>query len=143
MRRWCFLVCALAGLSVGACAAKDPASSTTSGGAGGSTDDSGFEPAMKGTIFETGRVFGQTYCSPCHWIGGAHPKRPVAYVAFQIDTYEEWGTGTTIIPAVLDKWNPDGAVMPPPEAPAFPPDDLRMLILDWVRRGSPNTPTGM
>jgi hypothetical protein len=141
MSRWCSFACVLSAWLAGACAAKSPASSDTSG-AGGAAVDSGIELAMKGTLYEAGRDFGRTYCSPCHWMGGTHAKQPVAYVAFQIDTYEEWATGGTIVPAVLDKWNPDGAVMPPPEAPAFPPDDLRMLILDWVRRGSPNTPTG-
>jgi hypothetical protein len=75
-------------------------------------------------------------------MGGTHAKQQVAYPAFRVDTYEQWATGGTIIPAVLDKWNPDGTVMPPPEAPGFPPDDQRMLILDWVRRGSPNTASG-
>jgi hypothetical protein len=97
---------------------------------------------MKGTLYEPGRTFGQKYCSPCHWAGGQNPKQSVAFQSFQIDTYDDWATGRTIIPAVLDKWNPDGKVMPPPEAPAFPPDDERRLILDWVRRGSPNTPDG-
>jgi hypothetical protein len=101
------------------------------------------EPAMLGTLYEPGRTFGQTYCSPCHWKGGRHPKQSVAYPAFQVDTYVLWAAGRTIVPAVLDKWNPDGAVMPPPEAPGFPPDDERMSILDWVRRGSPNTLDGI
>jgi hypothetical protein len=142
MTRSSSLVCALAALSAAACAAKGSGTNASSGAGGASADTSGPEPAMKGTIYEAGRVFGQTYCSPCHWIGGKHAKQPVAYVAFQVDTYEQWATGGTIIPAVLDKWNPDGTVMPPPEAPSFPPDDQRMLILDWVRRGSPNTPSG-
>src|SRR5256885_7706162 len=110
MSPWSSLVCVLAGMSVGACGAKDPGMGTP--GAAGP------EPAMKGTLYEPGRTFAQTYCSPCHWAGGTHAKQPFAYPAFQIDTYAEWATGTTIIPAVLDKWMPDGSVMPPPEAPA-------------------------
>jgi hypothetical protein len=106
------------------------------------TETFAVEASMKGTLYEPGRVFGQTYCSPCHWKGGQNPKRSGAYQAFQMDTYEQWATGRVIIPAVLDKWNPDGRVMPPPEAPEFPSDDDRRLILDWVRRGSPNTPGG-
>jgi hypothetical protein len=131
------LLSVLAGVAASACAAKGgPA-------AGGSTPDAGVEPAMKGTLYETGRTFVQTYCSPCHWKGGQHIKQPVAYPAFHVDTYEDWAAGQTIVTAVLDKWNPDGTVMPPPEAPGFPPDDARMVILDWVKRGSPNTASGM
>jgi hypothetical protein len=129
------IACSLFGMTMSACAASGPSSNSTS-------DPSIPELAMKGTLYEPGRTFVQTYCSPCHWKGGKHAKQPVAYPAFQVDTYAQWATGGTIIPAVLDKWNPDGTVMPPPEAPADPPDDQRMLILDWVRRGSPNTPTG-
>jgi hypothetical protein len=132
----------LFGITLAACA-----SSSRSGAVGNlaptGDDAAAVEPAMLGTLYEPGRSFGQSYCSPCHWKGGRHAKQPVAYPAFQVDTYALWATGRTIIPAVLDKWNPDGAVMPPPEAPGFPPDDERMSILDWVRRGSPNTPDGM
>jgi hypothetical protein len=134
----------LAGLVVSACAAKghDPGAAAGGSGAGGPADVVGVEPAMKGTLYDPGRVFVQTYCGPCHWKGGQHAKQPVAYVAFQVDTYEEWATSQTIITAVLDKWNPDGTIMPPPEAPKDPPDDERKLILDWVARGSPNSPSG-
>src|SRR6266567_3545489 len=137
MDRWSF-VGSVVFVAVSACA--DAGSRTTSG-SGGAADSPIPDPAMKGTVYERGRTFVQTYCSPCHWSGGRHAKKAVAYPAFQVDTYEQWMTGRTIVPAVLDKWNPDGTVMPPPEAPADPPDDERMLILDWVRRGSPNTPS--
>jgi hypothetical protein len=139
MARTFSLLLILFGLALSACA-----SSARSGAVGNlGADASAVEPAMLGTLYEPGRAFGQMYCSPCHWKGGQHPKQSAAYPAFQVDTYELWATGRTIIPAVLDKWNPDGAVMPPPEAPGFPPDDERMLVLDWVRRGSPNTPDGI
>jgi hypothetical protein len=98
--------------------------------------------AMQGTLYEPGRKFGQTYCSPCHWKGGQHPRQPAAYPAFQVDTYPQWASVPRIVPTVLDKWNPDGAVMPPPEAIVFPTDDERMSILDWALRGSPNTLDG-
>jgi hypothetical protein len=136
MARKFSLLLALASIAASACTARG------SGSDGSAASAAGLEPAMMGTLYEPGRTFAQTYCSPCHWKGGQHAKHRAAYPAFQIDTYEEWALGKTIIPAVLDKWKPDGKVMPPPEAPADPPDDARMLILDWVRRGSPNTPDG-
>ena len=98
---------------------------------------------MKGTIYEPGRAFGASYCAPCHWKGGEHAKQPVAYPAFQVDTHETWASVPGILPTVLDKWNPDGEVMPPPQASIFPPDDERRVVLDWARRGSPNTPSGI
>jgi hypothetical protein len=138
-----FAVLALAVCTVlGTCGCAAQGGNAATSGAGGSADATGVEPAMKGTLYETGRVFGQMYCSPCHWKGGQHAKQPLAYPAFQVDTYDQWATGGTIVPAVLDKWNPDGTVMPPPEAPQDPPDDVRKSILDWVRQGSPNTPSG-
>jgi hypothetical protein len=135
--RWLF-VGSVAGIAVSACADKSSGS-----GGGAKADAPAAEPAMKGTLYEPGRTFVQTYCSPCHWSGGRHAKQAIAYPAFQVDTYDAWATGGTIVPAVLDKWNPDGTVMPPADAPAEPPDDERRLILDWVRRGSPNTPDGV
>jgi hypothetical protein len=131
MGRGISLLLVLTSLAIPACASDRPLPGTGAA-----------EPAMKGTVYEAGRVFAQTYCSPCHWKGGQHPRRVAAYPAFQVDTYEQWATGRTIIPAVLDKWNPDGKVMPPPEAPEFPSDDDRRLILGWVRAGSPNTISG-
>ncbi len=100
-------------------------------------------PPMSGTLYDPGRRFVETYCSPCHWQAGENAKRPAAYQAFQVDTYEQWAMSRTILLAVLDKWMPDGVVMPPADAPAAPPDDERRAILEWIRRGSPNTPSGM
>jgi hypothetical protein len=125
---------------MGVACSTSPASSAfvTEGDSAGQAD-----LAMLGTLYEPGRSFGQTYCSPCHWKGGQHPRQPAAYPAFQVDTYEQWASVPQIVPTVLDKWHPDGVVMPPPEALVFPADDERMLILDWARRGSPNAPNGL
>jgi hypothetical protein len=76
-------------------------------------------------------------------MGGQHPKQASAYQTFQVDSYEQWSFSKTILLAVLDKWNPDGEVMPPPEAYLHPADDELRLILDWVRRGMPNTVDGI
>jgi hypothetical protein len=137
MTRKFSLLQVLAAIALAACAPGESVPSAS--GSNGASP----EAAMKDTLYEPGRTFVRTYCSPCHWSGGQNPKKSGAYKAFQVDTYEEWASGRTIISAVLDKWNPDGSVMPPPEAPLAPPDDERKLILDWVHRGSPNTPTGM
>jgi len=130
---------AVLAVAVSACGAAD--SALEGSGADGASNTPGVDPPMKGTLYEPGRHFGQTYCSPCHWKGGQDPQQPRAVVAFRVDTYEDWATSPTILLAILDKWNPDGNVMPPPDA-IEPPDDQRRLILAWVRRGLPNTIDG-
>jgi uncharacterized membrane protein len=99
------------------------------------------EGALTGTRYEIGRRFASKYCVECHAKDGRDPKQKVAYPAFHADTYDDWVSSRTILLAVVDKWNPDGDVMPPPDA-LEPPDEERRLILDWIRRGSPNTSDG-
>jgi len=108
---------------------------------GGAVTTAGSLEAMQGTLYAPGRRFGQVYCAPCHAKDGRDPKQAVAYPAFHVDTYEDWASSQTILLAVLDKWNPDGDVMPPPDA-IEPSDEERRLILDWIRRGSPNAMDG-
>jgi hypothetical protein len=83
----------------------------------------------------------QKYCAACHGKDGQDPKQKVAYPAFHVDTYDEWASSRTILLAVLDEWHPDGDVMPPPDA-LEPSRAERLMILDWIRRSSPNSPDG-
>jgi hypothetical protein len=99
------------------------------------------EGALRGTLYEPARQFVQRYCWGCHGKDGQDPKQKVAYPAFHVDTYEDWAMSRTILLAVLDKWNPDGDVMPPPDAVA-PSDGDRRAMLDWIRRNSPNSADG-
>jgi uncharacterized membrane protein len=107
----------------------------------GGPDTGVSEGALRGAVYEPGRKFVRSYCACCHGKDGTDSKQQIAYPAFQVDTYEEWATSRTILLAVLDKWNPDGDVMPPPDA-REPPDGERRLVLDWIRRGSPNNAEG-
>jgi len=84
-----------------------------------------------------------TYCAGCHSQGGQNPQHDRAYQVLTLDRYQDWQSQTTVIAAVLDKQHPDGNVMPPPDAPAEPTDAERALLLDWTRRGAPDTPDGM
>jgi hypothetical protein len=120
------------------CSPREDASSAAEGGSPGIA---GVEAALQGARYEPGRRFAHKFCSGCHWKDGQDPKQRVAYPAFHVDTYEEWAASRTILLAVLDKWNPDGDIMPPLDA-VEPPDDDRRLILDWIRRNSPNTTDG-
>jgi uncharacterized membrane protein len=120
------------------CAARETAAEAAEGGAPSTVAD---QRALQGVRYEPGRRFVQKYCSGCHWKDGQDPKQRVAYPAFHVDTYDDWAASRTILLAVVDKWNPDGDIMPPLDA-VEPPDDERRLILDWIRRNSPNTPEG-
>jgi uncharacterized membrane protein len=82
------------------------------------------------------------YCAGCHSKDGANQQHDRAYQVLSLDRYEDWHSQTTVIAAVLDKAHPDGRVMPPPDAPAQPTDAERSLLLDWTRRGAPDTPDG-
>jgi uncharacterized membrane protein len=108
---------------------------------GGSSNTAVADGPLKGTLYEPARQIVQKYCSGCHWKDGQDPRQKVAYPAFHVDTYEDWATSGTILLAVLDKWHPDGDVMPPPDA-IEPPDDDRRTLLDWIRRNSPNSSDG-
>ena len=81
-------------------------------------------------------------CAGCHARGGAHPDQPRAHLVLPLDGYDDWRRGATVIAAVIDDAHPDGNPMPPAYAPAQPSDAERRLLLDWTRRGSPDTPDG-
>jgi hypothetical protein len=99
-------------------------------------------PGMTGTMYAEGRLFAQSYCGPCHASDGQHARRPIAIRSFKMDSYQDWQEAFGILRAVLDRWHPDGTVMPPSFAPAQPSDAERRRVLAWVERGSPNTPDG-
>jgi hypothetical protein len=121
------------------CAAREAAPETAQDAASSNTEIA--EGALQGTLYEPGRQFVQKYCAGCHWKNGQDPKQEVAYPTFHVDTHAEWASSRTILLAVLDKWNPDGDIMPPPDA-TEPSDQDRRTILDWIRRNSPNTLDG-
>lgn len=108
---------------------------------GGSPNTAVAEGALKGTLYEPARQFVHRYCWGCHGKDGQDPKQKGAYPAFHVDTHEDWAMSRTILLAVLDKWNPDGEIMPPPDA-LEPSDDDRRTMLDWIRRNSPNSADG-
>jgi len=82
------------------------------------------------------------YCAGCHARDGKHPDQPRAHQVLALDSYADWHQATTVIAAVLDTRHLDGSVMPPADAPAQPTDAERSLLLDWTRRGAPDTSQG-
>ena len=129
---------ALLSTLVAGCAAREPIDARKDGGPASSVTA---ERALRGTAYERGRDLVQRHCAGCHSQNGEDPRQRVAYPAFHVDAYDDWVSSRTILLAVLDKWNPDGDVMPPPDAVELSDDDRRTL-LDWIRRGSPNTVDG-
>lgn len=98
--------------------------------------------SMQGCKYPAASAFVEKYCSGCHTSTGGDALKKRAYAVLQLDTYDDWKAGTKVITAVLDKWHLDGKIMPPPKATAQPTDAERKAILDWLGRGSPNTPSG-
>ena len=98
--------------------------------------------AMTGTRYPAGKRFVERYCAGCHTEAGADPQKRRAYAVLQLDTYEQWKGSQKVLTAVLDRWHLDGRLMPPPTARPQPTDAERRAALDWLRRGSPNTPDG-
>jgi mono/diheme cytochrome c family protein len=133
-------ILAPAAVTAAACAARESAT-VAAAPDGGSPPTVVAEGALTGTLYEPARQFVQRYCWGCHGKDGQDPQQKGAYPAFRVDTYEDWATSRTILLAVLDKWNPDGDVMPPPDADE-PSDDDRRTMLDWIRRNSPNSADG-
>lgn len=99
--------------------------------------------AMPDARYAAGRAFALTYCAPCHTSAGTHAKRAKALAAFTMDSFADWQAAFGVVRGVLDRWHPDGKVMPPDDAPKQPSDSERRTILQWVERGSPNTPDGL
>jgi len=83
-----------------------------------------------------------TACAGCHSRDGKHPDHERAYQVLPLDSYGDWRSQTTVIAAVLDTAHLDGRVMPPANAPVQLTDDERALLLDWTRRGAPDSPEG-
>jgi uncharacterized membrane protein len=98
--------------------------------------------SMKGCLYPQGSAFVETYCADCHTKPGASPSQKRAYAVLQLDTYDQWKASSKVILAVVNKWHLDGSIMPPASASPQPPDTERHMIVDWLTRGSPNTPSG-
>jgi hypothetical protein len=105
----------------------------------GETDGTG---PLAGTLYAPARRFVEAYCAGCHWEGGQNPKKKRALPAMRLDSYQGWSTHQSVLKGVLDRWHPDGKVMPPRSAHAQPSDAERRIILEWLARGSPNTVDG-
>lgn len=88
------------------------------------------------------RKFTGKYCMECHSADGTNPKQEKAYPNLGVANYREWMEASGAVPGVLDKAALEGPVMPPKSAKNQPTDEERKIMVEWVRRGSPNTDSG-
>ncbi len=105
------------------------------------------DSALDGTHFGPARAFVTRYCADCHTSGGLHRLQPIAYgnTRVKLDTYAGWLSVQNLLLVRLDPAEAAAQGLPsmPPEgARFFPTAEERRLMLDWLRKGSPNTPEG-
>jgi cytochrome c len=104
------------------------------------------EGAMEGTVYDTAFKLVNRYCADCHTQGGLSPYQPSGWnYVMRLDTYQNWVDGSISIEERLDvamALQNGYEAMPPSYAPFEPTDSERQVLLDWLRRGSPNTDSG-
>jgi hypothetical protein len=88
------------------------------------------------------------HCANCHAEGGNDESHTDAWGnAIRLDTYAQWLKGSKHL---LERLDPDVAVAQDPPVDSMPPPGFRYplarserdTLLDWLKRGSPNTPSG-
>ena len=88
------------------------------------------------------------YCSDCHAKAGTAESHKDAYGhALRLDTWQEWVDGKKYLLVRLDAAaaaaeEPPVDVMPQLAFPYQPTQAERDTLLQWIRRGSPNTVSG-
>ena len=122
-----------AGPSGGSRGPNPPGSASATGSAG---------PVLEGCLYVEARAFAGKYCSDCHSSRGSNDLRGRASRILSVDSYGEWIGSAGAIPGRLDLDSLELGPMPPPEYPVQPTQAERRMIVDWVKRGSPNTPDG-
>ncbi|HKP95544.1 MAG TPA: hypothetical protein VJ385_07295 [Fibrobacteria bacterium] len=99
-------------------------------------------PALEDCRYAAARAMVERYCADCHGALGRNPSRERAHRILGIDTYADWMAASRAVPGRVDKDSLEGRIMPPPSFPRQPSDAERRMLVEWVKRGSPNTPDG-
>ena len=144
-----FLLAACGGRGPAPAGSRPPAPADTAVAAPGPAPDTLSPPppdsvgaALADCRFPAARAFANTYCADCHTRGGTHMAQPKAIRKLAMDTYAEWLAGSRDIPGRLNLDSLEGKAMPPSRFSRQPTAEERRMIIDWVRRGSPNTEDG-
>lgn len=107
------------------------------------------EGAVRGLVYEPMRLIINRSCADCHTQGGKNKDQKVGWEnAIKLDTYAQWEKYQEIVRERIDtayalSQDPPYDVMPKFGFPNQLSQQERQMILDWIDRGSPNTPDGM
>jgi uncharacterized membrane protein len=104
---------------------------------------------LKDCAYEPARRLVSLYCADCHAEGGNDASHDDAWGhAIALDTYAQWAKGSKHLrerldPAVAAAQDPPVDPMPLTGFKYQPSQAERDTLLDWLKRGSPNTPSGL
>lgn len=106
------------------------------------------EGALVDVVYEPARRLVSRSCADCHSEGGNNESHLDAWGhAIRLDTYKQWVDGKRVLLERLDtvyaaEQDPPLDVMPSASFPYQLTRDERDTLLQWIARGSPNTPSG-
>jgi hypothetical protein len=106
------------------------------------------EGALVDVVYEPARRLVSRSCADCHSEGGSHESHIDAWGhAIRLDTYKQWVDGKRVLLERLDtvfaaEQDPPLDVMPSASFPIQLTPAERDTLLQWIARGSPNTPSG-
>jgi uncharacterized membrane protein len=106
------------------------------------------EGALADVVYEPARRLVSRSCADCHAAGGRNESHLDAWGhAIRLDTHAEWVAGRLSLAERLDpvkaaEQDPPVDVMPRTGFPYPLTDAERDTLLQWIARGSPNTPDG-
>ena len=97
-------------------------------------------------LFRSATALVRKYCADCHTEGGPNARQWDGWAAVQFDTYAQWKAFNR--EGLILRMEPDSATnaglnpMPPGDYTPQPSDAERAVLLEWLKRGSPNTVNG-
>lgn len=106
------------------------------------------EGCLTNCAYAPARRLVSLYCADCHAQAGNNDSHDDAWGhAIRLDTYSEWAKGSKKLlerldPAVAAAQDPPVDPMPLTGFPYQPSQGERDTLLAWLKRGSPNTPSG-
>lgn len=107
------------------------------------------EGALADVVYEPARRLVSRSCADCHAKGGNNGTHADAWGhAIRLDTYAEWVDGRRVL---LERLDPATAAAQDPPVDTMPSAGFlyplsvseRDTLLQWIKRGSPNTENGL
>jgi uncharacterized membrane protein len=106
------------------------------------------EGAITGTLYAPALRIVNYYCADCHVATGHNELQHDAWkFAIRLDQYSEWAEASKVL---LERLVPETAVAQDPPVEVMPnmafsrkiTQAERDTLVEWIKRGSPNTPSG-